>query len=96
MTNFFDVIEQKNVSITIDADELMKFFDAVSKRVTVPEPEDKLLTTEEACQMAKVSRPTLHRWKKAGIIPHIKIGKSVRYKHSDLMKVLKTGKGGQR
>lgn len=83
------MIGEKNVNITVDASELMKFFEAVSKRVAVPE-EDRLLTTEEACKMAQVSRPTLHRWKKAGIIPYVKVGKNVRYKYSDLMAAMES------
>ncbi len=77
--------------MTISGAELRDFFDyAVNQRISEAqqESEEKMLTTEEACKVAKVSRPTLHRWKTAGIIPYVKIGKSVRYRHSDLMAVL--------
>lgn len=50
--------------------------------------EDRLLTTHEACETLRISRPTLHRWKTEGIIPHVRIGASIRYKESDVMKFI--------
>ena len=46
--------------------------------------EEKLLTTNEACEVLRCSKPTLHRWKKEGIIPHVRIGANIRYKESDI------------
>ena len=46
--------------------------------------EEKLLTTNEACEVLRCSKPTLHKWKKEGIIPHVRIGANIRYKESDL------------
>ena len=46
--------------------------------------EEKLLTTTEASEFLRISRITLHRWKKEGIIPHVRIGDTIRYKKSDL------------
>lgn len=48
---------------------------------------EKLLTAEEACEYLRCSRPTLHRWKKAGTIPHVRIGANIRYRESDLKKI---------
>lgn len=50
--------------------------------------EEKLLTTNEAIKFLRVSKPTLHRWKTAGAIPHVRIGGTIRYKESDLRRVL--------
>lgn len=55
------------------------------------EPE-KLLTTQEACELLRCSKPTLHRWKRAGIIPFVRIGVNIRYRESDLKKLLETKK----
>ncbi len=52
------------------------------------EKDDRLLTTNEACRMLRVTRQTLHRWKTEGIIPHVRIGSSIRYKESDVMKFI--------
>lgn len=61
-------------------------------RKEIPEPveekEEKLLTSEEACSFLRCSKPTLHRWKKEGIIPHVRIGSNIRYKESDLRSLL--------
>lgn len=46
--------------------------------------EEKLLTTNEACEVLRCSKPTLHKWKKEGVIPHVRIGANIRYKESDL------------
>lgn len=48
--------------------------------------EEKLLTTAEACEFLRVSKPTLHRWKREDIIPHVRLGNNIRYKLSDLTK----------
>lgn len=53
------------------------------------EPEqvdEKLLTTAEACEFLRCSKPTLHRWKKENIIAHVRLGNNIRYKLSDLIK----------
>lgn len=50
---------------------------------------EKLLTTNEACEFLRCSKPTLHRWKSQGIVKHVRIGTNIRYKESDLMNLLK-------
>jgi excisionase family DNA binding protein len=56
------------------------------------EKPEKLLTTKEACELLRCSKPTLHRWKKAGLVPFLKIGVNVRYRESDLKKIIETKK----
>jgi excisionase family DNA binding protein len=51
---------------------------------------DKLFTISEACEILRCSRPTLHRWKKNGIIPFVNIGGNIRYRKSDIEKILKS------
>lgn len=48
--------------------------------------EEKLLTTAEACEFLRISKPTIHRWKQQGIIRHVRIGNNIRYRISDLTK----------
>lgn len=36
------------------------------------------------------SKPTLHRWKKSGIVPFVRLGSNIRYKQTDLEKLIKT------
>ncbi|MDN5305554.1 MAG: Helix-turn-helix domain [Bacteroidota bacterium] len=59
------------------------------------EKEEKLLTSEEVCKILRCSRPTLHRWKRAGLIDFVRIGKNIRYKQTDLEKLIET-KGGSK
>jgi excisionase family DNA binding protein len=54
--------------------------------------EERLLTTSEACELLRCSKPTLHRWKKAGLVPFLKIGVNIRYRESDLRKLIETKK----
>lgn len=43
-----------------------------------------VLTTREAAQYLKVSLPTLHRRVRAGGIPYLRIGRSLRFRVEDL------------
>lgn len=81
----------------INKDELknafMEFYNEMQSKdeQTPSEPEkeaEKLLTTAETAEMLRISLPTLHRWKKNGVIPHVRLNKSIRYRESDIMKVL--------
>jgi len=85
----------------VDLDQILKraVFQAISElretdlpKPTKPEPE-KLLTTAEACELLRCSRPTIHRWKREGLVPFVRIGSCIRYRESDLKKLLET-KGG--
>ncbi|MEA5082251.1 MAG: helix-turn-helix domain-containing protein [Dysgonamonadaceae bacterium] len=59
----------------------------------VPEKQEKLYTTIEACEILRCSKPTLHRWKKEGIISFVRIGANIRYRESDIKALLeKKGK----
>lgn len=48
--------------------------------------DDVLATPEEAAQLIKIAESTLQKWRSTGEnnIPFVKIGRSVRYKVSDL------------
>lgn len=48
----------------------------------------QLLTVEEASKILKVSKKTLYRWLRAGVIPYCKIGKAVRIKQEDLQELV--------
>lgn len=81
----------------IDLDQLLKraVFQAMGELretdLPTPKPEpEKLLTTQEACKFLRCSKPTLHRMKKNGTIPFIRFGKNIRYKQSDLEKLIET------
>ncbi len=86
----------------IDLDQLLKraVFQAMGELretdLPTPKPEpEKLLTTQEACELLRCSKPTLHRWKKSGIVPFVRLGSNIRYKQTDLEKLIET-KGGSK
>lgn len=45
---------------------------------------DELLTIDEVAEMLKVSKMTLHRWDKLGILKKIEVGGKRRYRKSDV------------
>jgi excisionase family DNA binding protein len=70
---------------------IIRCINAEQKPVTVvKEKEDRILTAEDACEVLRCGKTTLHKWKKEGIVPHIRIGSNIRYKMSDLQHVLKS------
>ena len=44
----------------------------------------ELLTIDEVCEMLKVSKMTLHRWDKNGVLKKIEVGGHRRYSRSDV------------
>jgi excisionase family DNA binding protein len=64
--------------------------DAVKKELanfqSSPQAEaDELLTLEVAASMLKVSKVTLHKWKRDGKIKFHRIGSRIRFKKSELL-----------
>ena len=52
---------------------------------------EKLLTTQEVKQITRVSEQTLKRWRKKNIVlGWLKIGGSIRYRESDVNRLLTT------
>ena len=58
------------------------------EQAELAEKTDKLLTVEEAAQMLSVSKMTLHRWDKNGILKKVEIGGKRRYRLSDIEKLV--------
>lgn len=98
-TSLYDILnDSPSLNITINAGQLKECIDyATRKRIDGNEQKEnnRMLTIEEVCQIAQVSRQTVHRWKTAGLIPFVKIGKNVRFRYSDVINLLKTGKEGR-
>ena len=44
----------------------------------------ELLTIDEVCEMLKVSKMTLHRWDKNGVLKKVEVGGHRRYRRSDI------------
>ena len=46
--------------------------------------EERLLTDFEACEYLRIRNRQLYAWRMQGIIPFIRIGRSIRYRLRDL------------
>lgn len=51
-----------------------------------------LMNIEEVIQFLKVSKVTIHNWKKKGIITSHKMGRKLYFKHSELLEAIKKQK----
>lgn len=53
-----------------------------------PEEKEEILTTEDIQRMFKVSKVTIHKWKKKMILPYYKMGRKVYFKKSEIFGLL--------
>ncbi len=49
---------------------------------------DKLLTIDELAEVLSVKKSTIYQWVHLGLIPHIKMGRLLRFKKEDIEKWL--------
>lgn len=49
----------------------------------------KLMTPDEIAEMLSVKKSTIYNWTHIGFIPHVKIGRHVRFREADILKWLK-------
>jgi len=56
-----------------------------------PQEKGELISSEEACKLLGVSKPTLHSWKVRGDIPFYRMGSKVFFKRHEIMSSLKAG-----
>ena len=92
-SNFLQLAkEMPNTIFHLSAKDLLDFANEIlegAKLIAQLELEkaqycDELLTIEEVCEMLKVSKMTLHRWDKQGILCKIEVGGKRRYRKSDV------------
>ena len=53
-----------------------------------PQSETEFLKATQAAAFQNVSRRTFERMKKDGLIPHVRYGRMIRYRKSDLLKAM--------
>jgi len=86
-----------SVTLTVTPEALRAYGIVIAQEVLNAQAKDSdaiLLTVEEAGELLKASRTALWRWEKKGILKPIKIGRSVRYRKSDLEALVAKKKGG--
>ncbi len=49
---------------------------------------DKLLTIDELAEVLSVKKSTIYQWVHLGLIPHIKVGRLLRFKEGNIQKWL--------
>ena len=96
---FTEIISSNaNISITVDALTLKEFFldiiqEVENKRAneSVETGEEQYLTAKETAKICGVTTPTLWRWNKTNYLKSYKVGGKVRYKLSDVKRIMEGG-----
>ena len=80
----------ENLNITITRDELQSLIEeAVYKATTsIDIGNYKLITENELSKRLGLSKVTLHKLRKEGNIPFCKIGRTIRYNYSEVVKTM--------
>ena len=75
-----------NALFVVSGGDLKEFALALIAEVTAKpvEAEEKYLTTDEVCDLLRVSSNTLWRWGKSGYLVPNKVGRTPMYRQSDI------------
>ena len=84
-----------NVTVNVTPTDLKNFAqelanEIIAREKPVPTKNEKLLTTEEVCDMLSISRVTAWQWDKKGIIKPVRIGNMKRYRLADIETIIKS------
>jgi len=79
-----DILGQILEKMSILEAKIETIQDKYNSAPELPDNHDELLTFPEALIFLKITRNTLHRWKREGNIPFIKIGTRTYFKKDDL------------
>ena len=85
-------MKMPNATLQISAGDLCEFANQLINSATEvarlqiqrADISKELLTIDEVCEMLKVSKMTLHRWDKNGVLKKIEVGGHRRYRRSDV------------
>jgi len=97
MKDLLSIIQSKqaNIKLEMNSEDLLEFSNDLINRaknelsVEISEArKEKYLTKEETKEICSVCDATLWHWNKKGYLKSIKIGNKVRYKLSDIRKIL--------
>lgn len=85
------------ISVTLRVDDLERFAVSIVEKTIAalkqtPSEEVTWLTPEQVCSRMGVDRSTLWRWNKEEYLTHQKFGRRVRYRESDVNRILTTEK----
>lgn len=80
-----------NISITVSVSDLREWIlelIAEQKQQALPIEDEVLLTAKETAKKLGVDESTLWRWDRSGYLKKIKIGNVIRYRESDILKIM--------
>jgi len=97
--NIKNLIESgANITLSVSPYDLKKFGEDIVNSIP-KEPDknqdskNKLLTTEQVCEMLHISRITLYHWDKKAITNPIRLGNLKRYRLTDIEELIKDREG---
>ena len=84
--------ENTNIILQVSVEDLKKFAEEIllgAKSIAMLEAEaaassDQLISVDEAARLLSVSKMTLYRWDKSGILKKVEIGGKRRYRNGDI------------
>jgi excisionase family DNA binding protein len=81
----------ETTNITISKEELKQLIeDAVYKaNCTQPNLEYNIITEKELSERLKITKVTLHKYRKEGKIPFSQVGRTIRYDYKEVMETIK-------
>jgi excisionase family DNA binding protein len=81
----------ETTNITISKEELQQLIeDAVYKATcTQPNLEYNIITEKELSERLKITKVTLHKYRKEGKIPFSQVGRTIRYDYKEVMETIK-------
>lgn len=99
MANYLNIekliTEYPNIIFQVTGEDLRKFAENLllnERAIAMQEAEEaarnKLITVEEAAKLLSVSKMTLYRWDKNGILKKVEIGGKRRYRKSDIERLV--------
>jgi excisionase family DNA binding protein len=81
----------EKTNFTISKEELQQLIeDAVYKATcTQPNLEYNIITEKELSERLKITKVTLHKYRKEGKIPFSQVGRTIRYDYKEVMETIK-------
>jgi len=100
MKNLISILQSENASVKLEVsgEDLLEFSNELINRAKselsaeyAEARKEKYLTKEEVKRMCEVCDATLWHWNRKGYLKAIKVGNKVRYRQSDVRRVLEGG-----
>ena len=96
ITKMFQNTENPNIILQVSLEDLKKFAEEIllgAKSIAMIEAEaaasgSQLISVDDAAKLLAVSKMTLYRWDKNGVLKKVEIGGKRRYRKSDIDRLI--------